>query len=106
VVAAAELASASTLNGLDCQTALRGSFGPQRLFGELSNPRDLLQAASADRPIVGTTSKPLLPLNPLMIFCTRVWETDQVFAHVENKSARHGERNDVQARGVRQPSRK
>jgi hypothetical protein len=37
VVAAPELASASILSGLDCQTALRGSFGPQRLFGELSN---------------------------------------------------------------------
>jgi Zn-dependent oligopeptidase len=22
-----------------------------------------------------------------MIFCTRIWETDQIFAHVENKSA-------------------
>ena len=37
MVAAAGVASASILNGLDCQTALRGSFGPQRLFGELSN---------------------------------------------------------------------
>src|SRR6516165_966264 len=25
--------------------------------------------------------------DPLMIFCTRIWETDQIFAHVENKSA-------------------
>src|SRR6516165_1117406 len=25
--------------------------------------------------------------HPLMIFCTRIWETDQIFAHVENKSA-------------------
>ena len=24
---------------------------------------------------------------PLMIFCTRIWETDQIFAHAENKSA-------------------
>ena len=27
------------------------------------------------------------PLNLLMIFCTRIRETDQIFAHVENKSA-------------------
>jgi hypothetical protein len=39
MVAAAGVASASILNGLDCQTALRGSFGPQRLFGEVSNDR-------------------------------------------------------------------
>src|SRR6516162_1862251 len=24
---------------------------------------------------------------PLMIFCTRIWKTDQIFAHAENKSA-------------------
>src|SRR6516165_3057552 len=24
---------------------------------------------------------------PLMIFCTRIWEADQIFAHAENKSA-------------------
>src|SRR6516162_2952182 len=50
--------------------------------------RHLLRAASADRPTVGTTNEPsLTPPNPLMIFCTRIWETDQIFAHVENKSA-------------------
>jgi hypothetical protein len=32
-----ELASASILNGLDCQTALHVIFDPQRLLGELSN---------------------------------------------------------------------
>ena len=25
--------------------------------------------------------------HPLMIFCTRIWEADQIFAHAENKSA-------------------
>ena len=25
--------------------------------------------------------------HPLMIICTRIWETDQIFAHAENKSA-------------------
>ena len=50
--------------------------------------RHLLRAASADRPTVGTTNEPsLTPPNPLMIFCTRIWETDQIFAHAENKSA-------------------
>src|SRR6516225_5361112 len=50
--------------------------------------RHLLRAASADRPIVGTNKRTLAnPSNPLMIFCTRIRETDQIFAHVENKSA-------------------
>jgi hypothetical protein len=30
----------------------------------------------------------LSTLNPLMIFCTRIRKTDQIFAHVENKSAK------------------
>src|SRR5262249_15987711 len=53
-------------------------------------------------------AKPLIrsrPPHPLMIFCTRIWETDQIFAHVENKSADMEKRHDVQARGVWQPSR-
>ena len=49
-------------------------------------------AASVElrRPIVGTTSEALLTSStphPLMIFFTRIRETDQIFAHVENKSA-------------------
>src|SRR5262245_1574421 len=35
-------------------------------------------------------AKPLIrsrPPHPLMIFCTRIREADQIFAHVENKSA-------------------
>src|SRR5215831_14476238 len=43
--------------------------------------------------------------HPLMIFCTRIWETGQIFVHVENKSADMEKRHDVQARGVWQPSR-
>jgi hypothetical protein len=79
-------------NGLDWQTAAHDSFDPQWLSGALANPiRHLLQAVSADRPIVvGTTSDPSLTFStphPLMIFCTRIRETDQIFAHVENKSA-------------------
>src|SRR5262249_54795290 len=31
--------------------------------------------------------RPAGPPRPLIIFCTRIWETDQIFAHVENKSA-------------------
>src|SRR5262245_55412099 len=53
--------------------------------------RHLLQAVSAGRPIVvGTTSNPSLTFStphPLVIFCTRIRETDRLFAHVENKSA-------------------
>src|SRR6516162_11010422 len=67
--------------------------------------RHLLRAASADRPIVGTNKRTLAnPSNPLMIFCTRIRETDQIFAQVENKPPT-GERHDVQARGFRQPPR-
>jgi len=38
VVPRGGLPSANILNGLDCQTALCGSFDPQRLFGALANP--------------------------------------------------------------------
>src|SRR5215831_5095136 len=31
--------------------------------------------------------RPAGPPRPLIIFCTRIWEADQIFAHVENKSA-------------------
>jgi hypothetical protein len=79
-------------NGLDWQTAAHDSFDLQWLSGALANLiRRLLQAVSADRPIVvGTTSEPSLTFStphPLMIFCTRIREADQIFAHVENKSA-------------------
>src|SRR6516162_10214730 len=43
--------------------------------------------------------------HPLMIHCTRIWETDQIFAHAENKSADMEKRHDVQARGVWKSSR-
>ena len=35
--ALAEPTSERILKGLDCQTALRGSFGPQRISGAVSN---------------------------------------------------------------------
>ena len=38
----------------------------------------------------------------LAAFC----KTEQIFAHVENKSAHNGERHDVQARGFWQPPRR
>ena len=79
------------IKALHWQTPARDSFDLQRLSGALANPiRHLLRLASADRPIVGTTSEPLLTfwtLTPLMIFFTRIRETDQIFAHIENKSA-------------------
>jgi hypothetical protein len=37
LVAAAELTRTSIFNGLDCQTAFRDCFGPQRLSGAVSN---------------------------------------------------------------------
>src|SRR5215813_12044402 len=49
--------------------------------------------------------RPLGHPHPLMIICTRIRETDQIFAHVENKSADMEKRHDVQARDFRQPPR-
>jgi len=36
-----------------------------------------------------------------MIFCTRIWETDQIFAHIENKST---DTESVLTRAVSAPS--
>src|SRR5262249_8728867 len=82
----------SIANGLDLQTATRGSFDSQRFSGALANPiRHLLQAVSADRPIVvGTTSELSLTFlnpHPLMIFFARIRVADQIFAPVEIKPA-------------------
>jgi len=58
----ASLPFSNSANRLACQTACDGNFDPQRFSGALANPiRHLLQAVSADRPIVvGTTSEPSL----------------------------------------------
>jgi hypothetical protein len=79
------------IKALHWQTPARDSFDQQRLSSAVANSiRHLLRVASADRPIVGTTSEPDSPFSsphPLTIFSTRIWETNQIFAHIENKSA-------------------
>src|SRR5262249_33455847 len=54
------------------------------------------------KPIVAKTSEASLTFStphPLMIFCTRNWETDQIFAHVENNAV-DVERNMTFQQGV------
>src|SRR5262249_8901791 len=68
----------------------RGSFDPQRLSGALANPFLTYFERVRRKPIVAKTSEASLTfatLHPLMIICTRIRETDQIFAHAENKSA-------------------
>src|SRR5215831_14667784 len=59
-----------------------------RLFGQLGSSTFATwfggssQVASPQRSLAYFSTP-----HPLMIFCTRIWETDQIFAHAENKSA-------------------
>src|SRR5262245_49634216 len=76
------------------------SIDTQRLFGALAN-HSPPPSSRVRRSAYRWHNKRTLanPPNPLMIFCTRIWETDQIFAHIENKSADMEKRHDVQARG-------
>jgi hypothetical protein len=85
----AGLPRASNINGLASQPALRGLFDPQRLSGVVANHSPpplgrqsvLPTAQSASAPFPSQTTR------RTGVCFTHIPEANQLFAHIENKSA-------------------